>query len=193
MKQAEFLNQLERHLHKLPQLERNEILADYKEHFSVALAKGKKEEEISSSLGQPKSLATGYLGQYYVDSAEGSKGPVGKLLYLGRAFFLLIVLAPFNLLFFSVPFGAFALALIGLWVAPLILMGIPFLLLFKLLVGSFFMGHFLNYLVVTAVLFGLFGLGLMGALFLSKLTEIFGKIVLSYVKWNLTVMTRRNF
>lgn len=61
MTKTEFLQQLYNLLGVLPADERDDIIADFEEHFSVGTSEGKSEEQICSELGDPKSCAAQYL------------------------------------------------------------------------------------------------------------------------------------
>lgn len=61
MTKTEFLQQLYNLLGVLPADERDDIIADFEEHFSVGASEGKSEEQICSELGDPKSCAAQYL------------------------------------------------------------------------------------------------------------------------------------
>ena len=61
MTKIEFLQQLYNLLGILPADERDDIIADFEEHFSVGTSEGKSEEQICSELGDPKSCAAQYL------------------------------------------------------------------------------------------------------------------------------------
>ncbi len=61
MTKIEFLQQLYNLLGGLPADERDDIIADFEEHFSVGTSEGKSEEQICSELGDPKSCAAQYL------------------------------------------------------------------------------------------------------------------------------------
>ena len=51
MTKIEFLQQLYNLLGVLPAEERDDIIADFEEHFSVGTSEGKSEEQICSELG----------------------------------------------------------------------------------------------------------------------------------------------
>lgn len=63
MTKTEFLKQLEQHLLPLAAAERDEILADFEEHFQAGMESGKSEEQICEDLGNPESCAQQYLRQ----------------------------------------------------------------------------------------------------------------------------------
>lgn len=60
-----YIVELEQLLQDIPQEERQEILQDYREHFRLAQAEGKTQEEIARSLGTPEALAAEILAEYH--------------------------------------------------------------------------------------------------------------------------------
>lgn len=63
MTKIEFLQQLYNHLLPLSNTERDEIISDFEEHFSVGIEIGKTEEQICEELGNPYNCALQYLRQ----------------------------------------------------------------------------------------------------------------------------------
>lgn len=61
MTKFEFLQQLYDHLSSLPPSERDDIVADFEEHFQVGEEQGKTEEQICTELGNPYACALQYL------------------------------------------------------------------------------------------------------------------------------------
>lgn len=61
MTKVEFLQQLYNYLSALDTNERNEIIQDFEEHFSVGTELGKSEEQICAELGSPYSCAAQYI------------------------------------------------------------------------------------------------------------------------------------
>ena len=61
MTKIEFLQQLYNLLGGLPADERDDIIADFEEHFSVGTSEGKSEEQICSELGDPKAAPRNIL------------------------------------------------------------------------------------------------------------------------------------
>ncbi|MDQ0880533.1 putative membrane protein [Peribacillus sp. V2I11] len=53
MNKEQFLKQLNASLTRLSLEEREDILQDYEEYFAIGMEKGKSEQEISTSLGNP--------------------------------------------------------------------------------------------------------------------------------------------
>lgn len=61
MTKNEFLQALYNHLSPLTPTERDEIIADFEEHFSAGLERGKSEEQICEELGNPYTCALQYI------------------------------------------------------------------------------------------------------------------------------------
>ncbi|MGN0571178.1 MAG: DUF1700 domain-containing protein [Candidatus Fimenecus sp.] len=61
MTKNEFLQELYNHLASLTPAERDDILADFEEHFQAGAERGKSEEQICAELGNPYTCALQYL------------------------------------------------------------------------------------------------------------------------------------
>lgn len=72
MNRDEFLNIIKEGLKDFPEMELNDILYDYREHFDAALASGKSNEEIIRELGNPEDLVNQYRSGY-IQKYEGAK------------------------------------------------------------------------------------------------------------------------
>ena len=67
MNKYEFLYELNRNLYLLSQLERDDIIADYEEHFRIGIKDGFSEEEICERLGNPVTLANEFMSNNQPD------------------------------------------------------------------------------------------------------------------------------
>lgn len=115
MNKSEFLKELSSLLSSLPSDERQEILFDYEEHFSVGKENGKTEDEIIKSLGSPRSIAKQYNASYIVTQAEINPSPSN----MTKAVFATLALGFFNLVFVLGPFLGVVGVLIGLFGASI--------------------------------------------------------------------------
>lgn len=70
----EYLNKLEKALRRLSEIDKQEILADYREHFEIGYEAGKTDEQIIESLGDPGELAKMYTALGATKKAHESKG-----------------------------------------------------------------------------------------------------------------------
>lgn len=62
MNKIDFLNELYYYLGPLPKSEKEEIIADFREHFREGVSAGKTEEQICMELGTPFECAKQYVG-----------------------------------------------------------------------------------------------------------------------------------
>ena len=79
----EFLEKLSVELGAMSVEQKNDILADYREHFEAGKAAGKSEAEIVRSLGDPKQIGRMYHADYAVERAKSSMGITNVLRMLG--------------------------------------------------------------------------------------------------------------
>lgn len=76
MTKTEFLQQLYNNLQPLSPGERDDIIADFEEHFTAGTENGKTEEQICAELGNPYTCALQYLRQEPQKSAANTAPPV---------------------------------------------------------------------------------------------------------------------
>lgn len=74
MNKIDFLNELYYYLGPLTKSEKEEIIADFREHFREGVAAGKTEEQICHELGTPFECAKQYVG----DSIEQKEATTGS-------------------------------------------------------------------------------------------------------------------
>ncbi len=79
----EFLTRLERSLKHMSAEEKQDILADYREHFDIGIAAGKSEEQIAKALGEPEQLAKMFSAMGAAGRAHESRGVRTSLRMLG--------------------------------------------------------------------------------------------------------------
>ena len=97
MNQQEFIRQLQDALARLPQQEKQEIIADYQEYFRDGLAAGRSEADIAAGLGDPQQLARELMARHHIARWEDRKtvgnlfAVVGAIAGMGLLNFLLAV------------------------------------------------------------------------------------------------------
>lgn len=79
----EFLEKLSHALGRMSAAQKQEILADYREHFEAGIAAGKTEAEIAAALGDPKQLGRMFKADRAVENAQHSAGVLSVLNMLG--------------------------------------------------------------------------------------------------------------
>ena len=72
MNKIDFLNELYYYLESLPRNEKEEIIADFREHFREGVAAGKTEEQICNELGTPFECARQYVGDDMVQTKRAN-------------------------------------------------------------------------------------------------------------------------
>src|SRR4030042_4673850 len=95
MNKKQFIHEFERNLKGVSRENKKEIIQDYEEHFAIGKKKGRKEEEIAKSLGNPKQLAKQARIELLITKAEEEKS-VGNIF---RMIFATIGMSFFNLVF----------------------------------------------------------------------------------------------
>jgi uncharacterized membrane protein len=130
MDKKQFINEFEKNLKGVSREDKKEIIRDYEEHFAIGKKKGRKENDIAKSLGNPKQLAKQARMELLVTKAEEEKS-AGNLL---RMIFATIGMSFFNLIFVVGIFFAFLGVVIALFatgfaitIAGLALMIVAFL------------------------------------------------------------------
>lgn len=71
MNKEEYLDLLRYYLRDMPSTVVDDIVSDYRDHFEIALERGKSEEEICEELGPPHMIA-----QEYLSNEKGKPRPV---------------------------------------------------------------------------------------------------------------------
>lgn len=182
MTKVQFFNELEQMLHKVPEQDRQEILYDFKEHFAAGLAEGKREEDIVTELGNPKTIAKELLLDYRIEQAEKEKSAK----HIVQAIMATVSLSFFNLIFVFGPVVGMIGLYIGLSAMAATLILSPLAWLVSLLFEPV---NVWNQFFVSLVLCGsgiLLGIGL----------YYFGKflydVLLKYVKFNLRIIKGEN-
>ena len=175
MNKEQFLKQLESSLKKLSVEERQDILQDYEEYFSIGIEKGKSEEEISTSLGQPKQIAKELLASYHIEMVEQTTSARNIL----RAVWAVIGLGFFNLLIVLAPFLTLVSIVISGWIVSAAFILSPLGILINLVIGQFKMVDLFLSLCLC-------GIGIFVALGMFTATKALTKGFIRYLKFNIT-------
>ena len=190
MNKLQYFEKLEKSLRPLPGEEISDIINDFKEYFEVGIERGRSEEEISLSLGNPKMLARQIRLESYIKKAEETKSTSNILravfTSIGLSFFNLIVMLPVFLIVFSALVVLFACSI------SLSAAGITGF------VGSLFSPLFAQYLTfninVAVSIFAFIGIGSLGILFFTGniyIAKIIFRLIVRYLRFNLMVVKER--
>ncbi len=98
MNKKQFLEKLHKNLFGISKDEITDILADFEEYFEIGKERGRSEEDIIISLGNPKQLARQIKAESFIKKAEQniSSSTITKAVFttIGLSFFNLIVILP---------------------------------------------------------------------------------------------------
>lgn len=183
MNRNEFLDKLEKNLRGLPKADIEDTLFDYSEHFTIGFSKGRSEEEIAKSLGDPITLAKQIKATNFIQSAQ-DKSSVRNITKAGIA---CIGLGVVNIIFI-VPLIALVLAVVGVLIAS----GVVVVASLIALIASAFSQdlysslHMMGNRSVNIFLsLGTLCFGILLSIATCWILDLFYKYILKYLKWNL--------
>lgn len=130
MNKKQFLAKLDSSLKRIPSNDRQDILQDFEEHFTIGIQEGKTEEQISSLLGSPHQIAKDIIATYHLERVE-TKATIGNII---RAVWATIGLGFFNLVIVIGPFLALIAVIIAGWVAGIGFIASPLMVLISLVI-----------------------------------------------------------
>lgn len=191
MNELEFLNVLQNELSGLSKEEKEDIIYDYEEHFSVGLENGKTEEEIAKELGNPQNIANSYKANVKVEIAEKNTSTRN----VWGAAMAVIGLSLFNLIFVLGPFLGLIGVVFGVVVAAIsiVLAGVVMFLGTFIMLPSYFsfpLDPYMNFASMFAAI-GITCLGLLCCIGCWYLVRFTYKIIVKYLRFNLNVVKNR--
>ncbi|WP_430786882.1 HAAS signaling domain-containing protein [Virgibacillus flavescens] len=179
MNSKQFINELESALKGLPDAERQDILRDFQEHFTMGLAEGKTEEQIASSLGSPQHIAKELRATHHVEKMEATAS-TGNIL---RAVWAVIGLGFFNLVIVLGPLIALASIVFAGWVSGFAFVVSPVLVVIEAL---FFPSTFEWFELFFSIM--LTGAGLLLLIGLFYATKALINLFIRYLKYNVSLV-----
>lgn len=190
MNKEEFLGRLSELIKDIPEEEKKDILFDYEEHFRIGLEKGRKEEEIAASLGDPRVIAKQSRASCILREAEKTTS-VNNIV---RAIFAAVGLGFFNLVIVLGPAIGLIGILVALFAASFAITVSGAAVLLGTILGPLFV--FDVYIPLTSTVsiplgIGLTSLGLLFIIGVSYLAKFFYKLSIGYLKMNLQIITNR--
>jgi len=190
MNKKQYIEKLARYLKGLPKEEIEDILSDFDEYFEIGKERGREEDELSISLGNPKTLAKQIRLESYIKKAEQTTSAAN----IGRAVFTSIGLSFFNLIFVLPPLAVIFAAIVALFASAVSIgaAGITGT------VGSFFYPLYSQYITfkvnIAAQIFAFIGLGSFGILFFIGdlyLAKFIYRLIVKYLRFNLNIIRGR--
>lgn len=194
MKRSEWLVKLEQEMSRLGVPNGREIVADYEEHFSVAMEAGKSEEEVCEKLGDPLTVAKAHQLEKLVTVSMPAGSPNGTMDMSGilRAALRVLILTPLNFFLMIGPFVVIATLLVTGWIVAVVfgllslaasvlaLIGVPFLVV--------------NFWSAGALVFGslaFIGFTVIGVMTMWVLTKVLMTFFVSYLRWNVNFVLEK--
>lgn len=190
MNKDEFMKELSTNLTNVPEEEIHDISTDYDEYFIIGVEKGRTEEEIALSLGEPKSIAKQLRANYMIEKAQTTRTS-GNII---RAVIAAVGLGLFNVIFILGPFIGIVGVLIGLYASAfgLTLGGIGVIL------GTFLKPLFpsyisidVNFLLSSSIGIGLSAIGALMFIGCGNLTKFLYKVTIKYLKTTIKIINGR--
>ncbi len=187
MNKKQFMDLLAVNLRGIPKEDRLDIISDFEEHFKFGMEKGRSEDELSDSLGNPKILAKQLKASVLVEQAEKSTSATN----ITRAVFATLGLGFFNLIFVLGPFVGIVGVLFGLFATAVAAAASGITVLVATIFGPLF-PEWVGVVVNPAVgIFGSIGLACFGILFFIGdifLGKVLYRLFIRYIKFNLRVI-----
>lgn len=194
MNKKQFLTLLNDSLRGMDEEALKEILYDYEEHFSIGLENGKTEEEISSALGDPRTIASQYKFENALKRAENTTRPLNLL----RAILAGVGLGFFNLVFVLGLYIGVVVTIFAFFISSIafafsgIMMIVQSLLPFNLtwLSIPFATEGFLSKMALFSFGVGFTSLGILLIIFFGKVAQWVYKLTLKYLKANISIVKK---
>ena len=193
MTREQFIVELRKGLGGMPEAEKHEVIADYEEHFRMAAADGRSEDQTSQALGNPRVIGRSYrIDAMLEESREG--GPAGARAIV-RAVFASLGLTLVNAIFVLGPFVALAGGMLGLWAAavslPLSGLAVAVSPVAALAAPQLVSLGGLSAVFLVFAGIGVAALGLLAVIGMWQLTRLFIRMIAAYVRFNARIVTRR--
>ena len=180
MNKKEFMGKLDNALTDIPKAEKKEVMRDYEDHFSIGLEKGRTEEEIAKSLGDPASIAKSIKAEYSITRAK--REPSIKNIF--RAIITVAGLGVFNLIFVLIPLIIAVELLFVAYIVAAVFIAVPFLMLVYPASVSILSGDTPTWMVGI-------GLHIIGDILLVVLlyvTKGFYKLIIAHLRMNIKII-----
>ncbi len=189
MKKEEFIASLKYELKSISPVEREEIVRDQEEYIRDAIAAGRNEEEVVDSLGSPKAFAAGITIESKFQKMENTESLKGQVSGTFGAVFAILALAPLNLIFVMGPFLAICGITMGGWAVSGAVFASSLAMFAVWMVKLIFVPvGLMTHLSAFFFALGMVGLGLLCFYVMAKLTRLFIKGTVAYLRFNLRLI-----
>lgn len=178
MTKEQFMKVLSKHSIKLPDKEREEVIRDFEEHFSIGYEEGKTDEEIIDSLGSPQQIAKELVATHHLDKME-SDVSAGNII---RAVWAVIGLSFFNLVIVLGPFIAVVAIIFSGWITSIAFAVSPILYILNLI---FYPSQFIMFDLFFSIF--LCGIGIFIGIIMYYVTNWMIKMTTRYLQYNINL------
>lgn len=188
MNKKDYIKILSAHLRGIPLEERQDVINDFEEHFKEGLSEGRTEEEISDSLGDPKTLARQLRASILINKAEKTTSASN----ITRAVFATIGAGLFTLAFVLGPFIAIFAVMASLFACAIAFAASGIAVFFAAIFGPLFPQYIvlgINPVVAVFISMGTACFGILffiGDIYLAK--QLY-RVFIRYIKFNLRIIT----
>lgn len=191
MTQKQFLVTLKKSMSGLPEAEKRGIVSDYEEHFTIGLQKGKSEEEIAQSLGNPKTMGKAIR----IDALLQEKEEAYSVATVFRVLFASLSLGLFNIIIVIGPYLGLFAVVISLWAVALSLCLSGVAVILAMILQPIFPATFsvvggLNIAFLIFASIGTSALGLLSLIGMWQLSRRFLDLSVKYVRFNLRIIKK---
>lgn len=197
MNEQGFIREMQSALGGLSHDQREDILAEYRSHFFEGKERGKTEEEIAQSLGEPRAVARAYLAEYHFQafrSPAPGQSMGTSVSHLVRAVFVTFSLLFFNFFLMLIPVLLYTVFISVFWIllGSLIFVGLAFLMV--AIVGgsdSFILSDISSQLAVGFYSLAAVAAGSLGVIGLFYITRGSVRALMKYIRLNINLATAR--
>lgn len=190
MTKDKWLERLKKGLSGLTKDEIEEIMADYNEYFYDAMEKGRTEDEITNSLGDPIKLAKQLKADSRIKTAQANM----NVKNMAKAVFAIVTLSIFNIIVMVGPIMAIIGIIFGFAVAGVGILGGGIISFFGILLfgSSALAGLGFALTMPLAILLGLFlsSLGIMILILDFWLGRWTFNVLVKYFKFNFDIVKK---
>ena len=190
MTKDKWLERLKKGLSGLTKDEIDDIMADYNEYFYDAMEKGRTEDEITNSLGDPIKLAKQLKADSRIKTAQANM----NVKNMAKAVFAIVTLSIFNIIVMVGPIMAIIGIIFGFAVAGVGILGGGIISFFGILLfgSSALAGLGFALTMPLAILLGLFlsSLGIMILILDFWLGRWTFNVLVKYFKFNFDIVKK---
>jgi len=190
MNKKDFFQILSKELMGIPEEERRDILAEYEEHFEAGVSRGRTEEDILNSVGNPVIIAKELKAATLIRIAEKES----SIINISRAAFSTIGLGIFNLIFVLVPFLAVMIILVILFTSAIGIIALGIAVIIALISEPLISEYVVIGMKIAPAVFLSIGSIATGVIFFignMELVKILYRLFIRYIRFNVRILANR--